>query len=255
MHGFAADHADDFFSAAGEDLDPLAEHHLRPPAADGHELDEAVQGDVLHHEADLVHVPGDHDARPLVAVCADHRAVLVGRQRPDVGKLVDENRPHLVLVAGYGMGFGEFLQKGECFGAHGGGLCVIGRRSAKSHVARGCISFPLFRHERAPASDFILTIRFRLRFRASRRLEPVRGGSRGRLEFQSCHAVLFREKGREAGSGSAASGKDGSAARGWSGAGDFIRIRPVRVLKKEGDGRSPAGVFDLGGVWGVHEPV
>lgn len=27
------------------------------------------------------------------------------------------------------------------------------------------------------------------------------------------------------------------------------------VLKKEGDGRSPAGVFDLGGVWGAHENV
>jgi L,D-peptidoglycan transpeptidase YkuD (ErfK/YbiS/YcfS/YnhG family) len=27
------------------------------------------------------------------------------------------------------------------------------------------------------------------------------------------------------------------------------------VLKKEADGRSPAGVFNLGGVWGVHEKV
>lgn len=27
------------------------------------------------------------------------------------------------------------------------------------------------------------------------------------------------------------------------------------TLKKEGDGRSPAGVFDLGGVWGVHKSV
>lgn len=27
------------------------------------------------------------------------------------------------------------------------------------------------------------------------------------------------------------------------------------VLKKEGDGRSPAGVFDLGGVWGAHKSV
>jgi L,D-peptidoglycan transpeptidase YkuD (ErfK/YbiS/YcfS/YnhG family) len=26
-------------------------------------------------------------------------------------------------------------------------------------------------------------------------------------------------------------------------------------LKKEGDGRSPAGVFDLGGVWGAHDSV
>ena len=26
-------------------------------------------------------------------------------------------------------------------------------------------------------------------------------------------------------------------------------------LKKEGDARSPAGVFDLGGVWGIHESV
>lgn len=27
------------------------------------------------------------------------------------------------------------------------------------------------------------------------------------------------------------------------------------VLKKEGDGRTPAGVFDLGGVWGAHKSV
>ncbi len=27
------------------------------------------------------------------------------------------------------------------------------------------------------------------------------------------------------------------------------------VLKKEGDGRSPAGVFDIGGVWGAHKSV
>lgn len=27
------------------------------------------------------------------------------------------------------------------------------------------------------------------------------------------------------------------------------------TLKKEGDGRSPAGVFELGGVWGVHKSV
>lgn len=27
------------------------------------------------------------------------------------------------------------------------------------------------------------------------------------------------------------------------------------VLKKEGDGRAPAGVFDLGGVWGAHKSV
>ncbi len=27
------------------------------------------------------------------------------------------------------------------------------------------------------------------------------------------------------------------------------------ILKKEGDARSPAGVFDLGGVWGIHESV
>lgn len=30
---------------------------------------------------------------------------------------------------------------------------------------------------------------------------------------------------------------------------------PGAVLKKEGDGRSPAGVFDIGGVWGAHKNV
>ena len=33
------------------------------------------------------------------------------------------------------------------------------------------------------------------------------------------------------------------------------RNAPGATLKKEGDGRAPAGVFDLGGVWGVHKSV
>ncbi len=110
MHRFAADHSDDFFPAAGQDLDTLAKKNLIPPSAYRDELDEAVQCDVLHHEAHFIHVPGDHHPRPFIAMGADYRSVLVCGQRADVRELVHEYRADLVFVAGYGMCFGEFLK-------------------------------------------------------------------------------------------------------------------------------------------------
>ena len=118
MGRLAADDTGDFLAAAGADLNPLTQHYLRPPTAYRHELDESVEGDVLHHEPDLVHVACDHYPRPFVMVGADHRAVLIRGQGPDIGEFVDEDRPYLVFVTGNGMGFGEFLEKGECFGSH-----------------------------------------------------------------------------------------------------------------------------------------
>jgi L,D-peptidoglycan transpeptidase YkuD (ErfK/YbiS/YcfS/YnhG family) len=48
-------------------------------------------------------------------------------------------------------------------------------------------------------------------------------------------------------------GRLGSAGLVW---GRGIHPNPSgATLKKEGDGRSPAGVFDLGGVWGAHNSV
>ena len=43
------------------DGQPLADEDLRVPAADGRDVDEAVVVDVLHDQADLVAVPGQHD--------------------------------------------------------------------------------------------------------------------------------------------------------------------------------------------------
>lgn len=121
MDGLAADEAVDFLAVASEYLDALAEDDLIPPATDGDELDEAIDGDVLHHESDFVHVAGDHDAWPLVAMRADDGTGLVSCHGTDIGKLVGEDGADLVLMAGYGMGFGEFLEKGNCFGSHGCG--------------------------------------------------------------------------------------------------------------------------------------
>lgn len=48
-------------------------------------------------------------------------------------------------------------------------------------------------------------------------------------------------------------GRLGSAGLAW---GRGIHPNPPGArLKKEGDGRSPAGVFDIGGVWGAHKSV
>jgi L,D-peptidoglycan transpeptidase YkuD (ErfK/YbiS/YcfS/YnhG family) len=53
--------------------------------------------------------------------------------------------------------------------------------------------------------------------------------------------------------GEAWKGRLGSKGLVW---GRGLHLNPSgAVLKKEADGRSPAGVFNLGGVWGVHEKV
>ena len=50
--------------ALGPDGQVLAEQDLHVPAADRLDVEEAVVVDVLHHQGDLIAVPGQHDARP-----------------------------------------------------------------------------------------------------------------------------------------------------------------------------------------------
>ena len=70
-------------AVAGQYCDPLRQGHLVPPASQGDELDESFLGDQLDHEADFVHVTGQHYARvfagsALDAYDASHAVLLDG---------------------------------------------------------------------------------------------------------------------------------------------------------------------------------
>lgn len=88
MGRFAADDSGDLAAVSGEDFDTLAEHYLSPPAADGDELDEAVEGDVLDHEADFVHVAGDEDAGAFIAQGADDGAAAICGEGSDFPEFI-----------------------------------------------------------------------------------------------------------------------------------------------------------------------
>ena len=69
----------------------LAEQNLHVPAADRLDVEEAVVVDVLHHEADLVAVPGEHDARRSVRLSlgmADGEDVAVRSVRTSSAKVL-----------------------------------------------------------------------------------------------------------------------------------------------------------------------
>lgn len=74
--------------------------------------------------------------------------------------------------------------------------------------------------------------------------------------WNSSHVTLsYHEKGRGGWKqiGPSWKGRLGSKGLVW---GRGLHPNPAGArLKTEGDGRSPAGVFDLGGVWGVHKSV
>jgi L,D-peptidoglycan transpeptidase YkuD (ErfK/YbiS/YcfS/YnhG family) len=74
--------------------------------------------------------------------------------------------------------------------------------------------------------------------------------------WDNSHATLTyheKRKGKWKQVGEAWKGRLGSKGLVW---GRGLHPIPAGVLlKKEGDKRSPAGVFDLGGVWGVHKTV
>jgi hypothetical protein len=91
--------ADDaqYVPLVGLDQHALAEQHLVPPAAEGQELDEAVVGNVGGDEADLVHVAGEHDLRPVARLVADEAAELVLGQFAQRGHVLAETRRALRL--------------------------------------------------------------------------------------------------------------------------------------------------------------
>lgn len=99
MNRLTADDAGDFFAVTIQDLDALAEYDLIPPSSDRDELDEAVWSDVLNHEADLIHVAGDEDARTFIGVHADDRAGFIRGERADFLEFIDENGTDFVFEA------------------------------------------------------------------------------------------------------------------------------------------------------------
>ena len=79
----------------GPDGHPLADEHLRIPAADGLGVDEPFGVDVLDQHADLVAVAGQHQPRLAAGILhGDDVAVQVGADL--VGKFF-QIRPHVLL--------------------------------------------------------------------------------------------------------------------------------------------------------------
>src|SRR5262249_13674653 len=100
----------------------LAEKNLHVPAADRLHVEEAAIVDVLHHEGDLVAMPGEHDARPALRIeRRDDIAVLVGADL--VGQRLGPAADHVLdrpLEAGRARRFQEALEEGEGMVVHGG---------------------------------------------------------------------------------------------------------------------------------------
>jgi len=82
----------------------LAQEDLVEPAAELHELEEALLGHVPDHEADLVHVRGEHDARggPRAGLLADDAADPVLLQCAERLQVAAHHGPDVGLVAGDG---------------------------------------------------------------------------------------------------------------------------------------------------------
>ena len=93
------------------DADAMAQQHHIPPTSKRKELDKAFFGDHPHHEANLVHVPGEHDARlrafPFVAGDkAAHPVLLDGSNALQV---LAHHGAHRLLVARHAAGLGDLF--------------------------------------------------------------------------------------------------------------------------------------------------
>ncbi len=104
---------------AGLDDHALPEQHLVEPAAQRQELDEAILGDVLDHEADLVHVPGEHHPRRFgrARLVADHAADLILGERAQRFQVFTHHGPDRGFISGHARRFGQFFQE-LCSGIH-----------------------------------------------------------------------------------------------------------------------------------------
>lgn len=98
-----------------EDAHPRAGDDVVPPAADGDEAEKPLACDRVHHEADLVGVGRQHDARRRggALLAEDNAAHAVPDDLGAILELVEENGAHLALVAGHAAGFCQPLEKVE----------------------------------------------------------------------------------------------------------------------------------------------
>ncbi len=105
----AADHAGRS-PLRGLDGDRVAQHHLVEPAAERGEPDEALVGDVLDHEADLVHVGRQHDAGrfALAGLLADQAPQVVRLELADARQARADEGADLVLEAGHAVSWLSF---------------------------------------------------------------------------------------------------------------------------------------------------
>jgi hypothetical protein len=91
------------------DDDLLAQEHLVPPTAQGNELEESFLGDVMDHEANLVHVAGEHHPRPALSLTADQAADAVLLDGAQGLQVTPHESADLGLVPWDAMRFGKFL--------------------------------------------------------------------------------------------------------------------------------------------------
>ena len=98
----------------------LPDQHLRIPAADGLGVKEAFVIDVLHEHADLVRVPGKHQAHLGVRILhRNHVAVQIGRNAVGrVRKVIAHDFLHRLLKARRAGRFQDLLEEFERAGLH-----------------------------------------------------------------------------------------------------------------------------------------
>ena len=106
---------------ARPDAETLRGEHAVGPAADRDQAEEAVVGDRLHQETDLVHVRREHHARAalLLGGRGEHAAEAVGAERA-AAEFADEDRADRVLVTGRAVGLRVVFEQAEDFRETGG---------------------------------------------------------------------------------------------------------------------------------------
>src|SRR6516225_12299443 len=106
---------------AGPHGQVLTQENLHVPAADWLDIQEAVVIDVLHHQADLIAMPGEHDARLAARIeRGNHVAVPIGADFVGMclGPVADDVL-HRSFKTGGAWSFEEVFEKNQRLILHG----------------------------------------------------------------------------------------------------------------------------------------